>query len=492
MSTFNNIIDTNVTSKLIEQYTQAVFPSGGGPDSRNPEYVVMSKHWEPIDYLCLGTLGMREAATKYLPTYPNEKTKQYQFRLAKAVLYGAYTRTIKSMAQLPFITPVLIPELPTQLEYLKNNVDTEGNSIDEFAKERLADLLKYGLCHILVEYPKAPAGISRADEMRLNLRPYLCAIKPTAVIGWDQLAESNAENKLGSVRIEETFYQKNPENRYIVDKIEQIRELTPGVTMVWQTVKRETPVTGETEWKAENIPTSMMEIPLITIYANKTGFMTAQPLLEELAHLNIQHWQKSSDLEHSEFIANIPFLFGAGFGEDASDLTVGQTMVINTNIDAKLTYVEHSGQALGMAHETIREIEARMVAMGADLLSSRGSSTRETATSKLVDNSKSMSILQATVVALEIGLEKAIKLAAKWMKIELPELFEVNIGDKMNLTVNANEITDLIQVMMSGVITPEAFVAELQRRGVLSSTVIAQKLIEPKEETSKSSPKPTV
>ncbi len=476
MPSLNTIDQTNVTSKVQETYTNAAFPTGSGPDAKNPEYVVMAKHWQPIDYLKLGTLGMREAGARYLPKYPNESDKQHAFRVAKAVLYGAYTRTVKSMSQLPFITPVMLPELPPQLEYMKTNADTQGTDFDAFSKQLLQDLFDYGKCHILVEFPVAPEGINRAQELALNLKPYFCRIAPTSVIGWDELSESVDGSALGSIRIAESHYEKDPENRYVVNKVDTIREIKPEETTVWSVTETKG---GVTFWDKNVIKTSSKSIPLITIYSNRTGFMTSQPLLEELAHLNIQHWQKSSDVEHSEFIANIPFLFGSGFEKDTTDLEIGQTMIINEKVDAKLAYVEHSGSALGVAHLTIKEIEQRMIAMGADLLSERGSSTRETATSKLVDNSKTMSVLQATVIALEIGLEKALKLAADWLKIKLPIGFEVNIGDKMQLTQDANEIANLLRAVELGLISEDDFVSELQRRGKLSSTVIAGTMIQP-------------
>ena len=41
---------------------------------------------------------------------------------------------------------------------------------------------------------------------------------------------------------------------------------------------------------------SLGQIPLVTIYANKTDTMTSKPPLLDIAHLNLAHYQRQADL----------------------------------------------------------------------------------------------------------------------------------------------------------------------------------------------------
>ena len=72
----------------------------------------------------------------------------------------------------------------------------------------------------------------------------------------------------------------------------------------------------------ESGPYSLDQVPLVTIYANKTDTMTSKPPLLDIAHLNLAHYQRQSDLIHSLHIASQPMLVLEGWDDQTKDMAI--------------------------------------------------------------------------------------------------------------------------------------------------------------------------
>ncbi len=460
--------DNSVLGQALPIDARRGFINTTGPSHASMQYQSMFKRWEPILYLNSGTIGMREAKTKYLPKFTAETDPDYEQRLAQTILFEIYPKTIESVCSLPFASKVVFNNIPSELEYLKDDCDGEGTPIEDFAFEILKESFDLGLSHILVEYPASGGFESLAEEREAGLKPYFCQISPTALIGWTY-ERVGFKNVLTSIRVKETFFETNPNNEYEQIAVEQIREIRPGKVIEWRYDEK-----AKINVIYKETLTSTKEIQLVTLYAKKKGFLMGAPVAESLAHLNIKHYQKVSDLDVIEHYACVPLLFGKGpgFSEDA-DVKIGKGMITSEDPTADLKYVEIAGQGVAHAQRSVEALEKRAVSMGADLLAERGTSTRETATSKKLDNSKSISVLSATVGKLERVLKECVEHAAGWIGKTLPEDFAVNLGDKMELSFDANEISNLILLWDKGAIDIEGLIYELKRRDKLAPTTEA-------------------
>lgn len=452
----------------------------GGPATPNPAWEVMFQRWKPIIHLLGGTLAMREAGTEYLPQEEGEEKHIYLNRLTRAVLYGAYSRTVKTLAGLPFMNPLHVNDMPTELEYLLTDADGEGQSLNAFAKQILLDLINYGKAHILVEYPSVQGSLSLAEERDMNIRPYLCRVDPVKAIGW-KYTTVGSKRLLDEFRIFEDVEVEDPSNPWGVVHERHVRSITRDAVTVYKINSSETDSKSAFE-VVDEVPNDLGRVNVVTIYGNKTGFMQGAPVLEELAWLNIRHYQKVSDLDNIEHICNVPMAYALGVDEEeAEDLVFSpHTMIKSGNENMKLGYLEHSGNAIPASQDSIKDLEMRMVAMGADMLAPRGTSTRETGIAKTIDNTKATSVLQELVEALEIGIEESIQLAAEWLDLEESEA-QVNIGDKISLTVDANLVTNLIDLARSGNMTFEQLTMELQKRNLISESTQLQEAELPEE-----------
>jgi hypothetical protein len=415
---------------------------------------------------------MREANHKYLPQEEGESSEIYANRLSRSVLYGAYSRTIKTLAGMPFMMPMDVKEMPPELAYLIKDATGEGVTLSAFAKELLLDLINYGICHILVEHPESKEELSLAEEKALNMRPYFSRIDPLKLIGWKS-TKIGAKTLLTQARIFEDTTIDDPNDPFAEVPTQQVRVVENGVTTLYR--KDISGAPGSEFRIIDTIFTDLDNIGIHTIYGNRTGFMQGAPVLEELAWLNIRHWQKVSDLDNIEHVANVPMAYALGVldGEMENIIFSPHTMIKSGNQDLKLGYVEHSGHAITASQHSVDQLENRMVAMGAEMLSARGSSTRETGIAKTIDNSKATSVLQELVEKLEDGIAQAINTAGQWLDIKADT--QVTIGDKISLTVDPNLVTNFLDMARNEEMDFEDLAKELQKRGLLSDSTKLKK-----------------
>jgi len=443
------------------------------PKSRKPptvatpchEYNEMMEAWELPEALMGGTRELRKDQQKWLPQEPKEDLYGYYNRLGRSVLYNAYGRTVTTLAGLPFESPVAVENIAPELEYLIEDADSMGSDLTNFAFSLLKDEVNRGITHILVDMPAVEGKITLKQQKDYKIRPYFSYISPLNLISWSYEKVGGVIN-LTEIRIKEEVYEKVGWGEV---EHEQIRVITPESFDIY----REFEEKGKEVWKLiESIPNNLGYIPLVTIYGNRDDFMTATPPMEDLAWLNLRHYQKLSDQDNIIHVASVPILYGSGFDDgEMTGIGIGpNTLLTNSKADAKLQYVEHSGAAIGAAETSLQRLEERMAAQGADLII-RKSVDRQTATSRKIDQSESISLLQIMINNLESGIQKAIEIAGDWLKIDGSGSV-VNIGDSLDAGEAGPNMLDLLAkfVIDNQGMTIEQAVNELKRRGALSDT----------------------
>ena len=461
---------------LTTPQTQATSTNGVGTPSSI--YNKMMARWELILHLLGGTLAMREAKTTYLPQEEGEEPELYTARLARTILYGMYSRTIKSLSSIPFIDPIIVTDAPPELDYLKTNATDENLSLAELAQDLLEDALNYGLAHYIVDFPEAPEGLNLKQERDLDLKPFFARISPANLIGW----KMGDDGLLDEIRVYEYVTETQADHTEV--STHKVRVITRDTHVVWTLTEGSDRKTAWIEGLPK--PNKLGYVGLVTIYGNKSeGSLTGSPVLEELAWINLKHYQKQSDVDNIEHVANTPVLFAAGFPEeDLEGVIVGSHSLISTTSEgATLKYIEHTGAAIDASHKSIKILEERGHQMGAEFLTASAGS-RQTAYAKSVDTGKSLSILQAITNNLSRGLEKGYTIAADWLKLSAEKVGAtgVKVGEGIDLSLDSNDLQQLRDLALDGYLDTTDLQYELQRRGKISDST---ELKEPKVKTPK-------
>jgi hypothetical protein len=378
---------------------------------------------------------MRAAGTKWLPQEERESDSHYDNRLSRSFLFDRLGAAVDDLGGRPFSEPVKLEgsdTLQEPLDRIEESVDDERRDLHSFCKHLMEVGLKRGLVHILVDYPPVTAE-NLAEERQLGLKPLLLAIDPKSVIGWRHYVAPNGEKTLTQLRILERVYEDDGD--YGVAELEQVRvieEREDGTFgwSIWQQTEDGDgwmPVT-EGDW-------SLPKISLVTIYFDKTVFMTGRSPLERLPWLNLAHWQNFSDHNNNLRFSGTGTIFAKGLTKEEMDrpIVVGINQAFRTqspNADMKI--VEHSGNAVKAAEANLEKVERRMdaVARGPLVVHEPGD---QTATSKSINEGKGQCELQSWVRRLASGVRSAYGYAGEWVDREIPDDLSVQIYDDFGM-----------------------------------------------------------
>lgn len=425
------------------------------PATPSPDVQAMAIDWPMITALLGGTRAMRDAGEAYLPKHPAEAPEGYNYRKSVSTLFNGFRRTVNTLSSKPFSDPLKLgDDVPPQLVEYCENIDLAGRDLQAFAHDAFRVAMAYGLTHILVDYPKTEPGQTLDDQRKSAVRPYFVHVSPQSVLGW-RAERVNGVETLTQLRLDE--YVSEPDGEWGTRKVRQIRVLEPNKFTLYRKNDKD-------EWVMfEEGPVSIGIIPLVTIYCERTDFMTARPPLLDLADLNVEHWQSSSDQSNILHVARVPILFAAGFGDGS--IAVGAGIAVkNDDPASKLSYVEHSGAAIEAGRQSIKDLEDRMSLMGAQLLVRK--QVAATATEKRLDSSDADSALSMMAIGLEDSLELALSYVAKWDGIECK--CTVEVVSQFDDPLDSMSAEELMSAKKFGVLSSETVFAELQRRGVVS------------------------
>ena len=479
--------------------TAAIFGTGKDerkniPSTKSVRYIAMAEdgNWDLITSLMGGRRTMLVQKQKYLPKQEAEKNGPYEARLKRTFLFEGFNDTVDKLSAKPFSRSIAVQgELPEQLEVLTKDVDKSGKSITQYGRELMTTGLRRGLTHILVDFTimkfededGEPRVATKEEETAADARPTFSEISPTNFIDW----EEDENNKLVYARwIENTVERKE---RFVDETKMRIREMTDTTFEVWELRKKETQVSGQDEHEWESIENGLHtfgEVPIVTFYTEQTGSRTATPPLRKLAEANLAHYQSGSDQRSLLNVARAGILLLTGFNDE--DLEEGidigpRTQLTSSNENADAKWVEHTGASIEAGRQDLEDLQNYMTILGTEPLVIRPGN--RTATAEAVDEGKNQSAIQAWIRSLEVTLEKAYRLAARWLKIEdqIPDDFKIDIFNEFGISLSGKkEIDFLLKTRQLRQIQQKTFLQELKRRGVLTDGLDIELEIEVTEE----------
>lgn len=441
-----------------------------GPSTPSLAYEVMAPKWDKINTLLGGTSTMRAAGRRYLPQHEEESDNAWKHRLDTTTLLNILQMTVDSWVGRPFSEPIQIGEdVPSEITDLIDNIDLQGNNLETFCRAWFKDGLAKGFSHVYVDFsrPVDPAdGLPRtlADDRTEKLRPYFVHIIPENVLFAHAEVVDGVE-RLTHIRIAEQHIVQSGWTESVVNRI---RVIEPGNGRVFE--EKVDPRTRKVTWQlVDSYSYDLPFIPLQTFYADRQGFMTSKPPLEDLADLNIRHWQSTSDQITVLTVARFPILGVSGAISD-DKLTVGPHQWLHCPDPAgRFYYVEHSGKAIQTGRQDLLDLEEVMAEYGATFLKKRPGGA--SATARALDTAEVTSPLQDVAIRFQAAMWGALGFLGKWLKIDDIGTIRINtdfdFGDFSAPAVVA--LTQGRQPLNGSTpdISRHTYVKELHRMGVL-------------------------
>lgn len=429
----------------------------------------MRPFWHLSRTLEAGTWAMRLAGETYLPQFQKESDKAYEVRKNRSFLLNKYAEAIDTLTGKVFNHPIIIDDgMDPRIEEWLENVDLLGNDITQFSKKYFKDILGGALAHILVDMPTMPEGATRAQEQAANLRPYFKHVRGEQAIAAVPLTR-NGEEITQHLRLRIPIKRKS--GPYGEETAEQIRVYDDIGGQIVFTLYELDPETDQ--WNIVQGPMNLRNInliPLVTTYSDRLEYMISRLTLENLAHLNVRHWQSSSDQVNILAFSRFPMMAATGVTQrEGEALVVGpNAMLVSSTPGSKFEVIETTGASIGMGFEDLDRLEKQMSRAGMDPLLQRANNV--SATVGALDTKEANCVLGAIALSMERSLNKAIELMGIWMNIPNPGTVSVNLDFGLAMDKTA-DVDALLKAMAGGWLSHETFLSELKRRDVLDDMV---------------------
>jgi hypothetical protein len=430
-----------------------------------------------------GTEYLRDNCEAFLPLEPREDYSAYLARVNRSVFTPYTQRLLRAAAGLILRKPISVQGDPYWTDVFNKDVDGCGSDLDEYARRLLICALTYGHCHTLVDFPAPTNARSLAEERALNRRPYWIEVDPTQVYGW-RLDRETSYGSLTQVRIGEKAVV--PDGEFGEKVYDQVRVIEPGRYRVFRQEEQKKEMQGNFPYPSsfdqsdataqyelvESGNFSLGQIPLVTVYANKTDTLTSKPPLLDIAHLNLAHYQRQADLIHSLHIASQPMLVLEGWDDQTKDMAISVNYAMATQPGNKVYYVEPAASAFEAQSAEIQELQQQMATLGISTLSQQ-KFVAESADARRLDRIDTNSMVS---MDLESGLQKAYNMAADYLGLEPPEVKISRDFDLQRLI--GQDIAAMAQLFEDNVIDREEF-RDMLVQGEILPTAAEQPSQEP-------------
>jgi hypothetical protein len=430
-------------------------------------YNKMLPAWTKIQTVLDGTEAMRAAGPKYLPQHDAETDAAYRERLSRATLLNLTKLTLNSWVGRPFSDPIQVQEPPAEIEVLLDNVDMLGTDLHVFCRNWFYDGLAKAMSHVYVDFPRTDtvAGVrTLADDRREGVRPYWVHLCPEQLFFADADVVGGREI-LREIRIMEEITEREGFSEVNRPQIRRVYTDEDGTHV--ELYQQEDPDKHDSEWRViEGYDIDLPFIPLVTFYSDRDDFMVGKPPTEDLADLNIAHWQSTSDQRAILTTTRFPMLALSGGNDEGQSLTVGPNRWLHSpDPSSKFYYVEHSGKAIEAGRQDLQDLEEQMSKYGADFLRKRPGS--QTATARALDSAEATSPLQDATLRFQEAVAQALSYTAAWLGLESggSVALATEFGPE---EISQAELGTLRDTRKMKDISRVAYLKELQRRGLLN------------------------
>ena len=426
----------------------------------------MQQNAKIIDDLMGGTKAMRAAREIYLPCWPLEDEKTYSARLAVSTLFPALRETVGQMTGRVFAERLNEAEIDKAVAAFTDNVDMIGNNLDIFASKVFSTGLQHGVAYVVVDYLKSDTAVTQADVQAEGLRPFATILSVHDVLGW------RTENLRGTEKLVNFRYKRKVveyTDEFTEEEIEEIVLLTQQAHTIYRKDEGGKFVEFASHLLSVN-GKQLSDVPVLAFYTNKTGFFTASPPLEDLAFLNVKHWQSQSDQDNILHTARVPLLARIGADDSAMDDDEDEVQISGSTIDVPIggdvKYIEHSGAAIQSGRDSLADLETQMQAAGAKLITRSVIAMTDKQAESETD--KEISLLRLYANNLQDALGNMFDMFAMWLGKESGGSIQI-IGNIDTQADQDAELSKLIEMYKAGgVISAQTMYQEAQKRGYLS------------------------
>lgn len=432
----------------------------------------MIPKWNRCNDAAGGQDSVHQAGTKYLPMLKDQTEADYQAYKQRATFYNATWRTIVGLGGMLLRKPPKV-EVPASVEPLLETITNDFQPIDVIVNNVVEEALKTGRVGLLVDYPDVDTSkLTKADAALLNLRPTLALYKAATIINWKEDCVNN--NRFLSMVVLVEDYEK-PVDEFTSLREDRYRVLDLLGGKYRQRIFRIKDDGTQEQVGEDMFPTmngnTMDAIPFYIIGPDDTRIEPDEPPLIDLVDMNLAHYRVSADYEHGCHFTGLPtgWITGHTVNEGEKIYLGSQSMMILPSADAKVGFLEFTGQGLASLEKNLSSKENHMAILGARMLETQKQAA-EAAKTAHIHRSGEGSVLASMARSISEGLQIALQKLSDWAGGNGVVIFELN-RDFLPMDADPAELTALMGLWQGGATSKETLFDNLQKREVIADSV---------------------
>ena len=412
---------------------------------KHPQYAAYAPLWRRTDDACDGGPTLEKRKADYLiQPFSEDEPERFQVFCDGAYYVNFSGRTEATLSGMVFRKPPSY-SLPSELEYLIENMDGGGESLEQVAKRGLKEVLRKRRFLILVDAGQAPDNATKEEKDALDVLPFCATYRAEDLINW-HFETVNGKRKLALAVLRESVNIATDEFGHDYEDQYRVLRLRPDGYTQQLYRANEQPATEEiyiTTRKGRKLD----YIPLHGVRPLETS-----PLLP-LVNINLAHYRNTASIEDLAALVS-----GANLHLDIGQTDMGEYKALNPGTfklggrtgtltkGGKLEIVQADDRQLSRAVRDDKVSE--MVAIGAAIIQRQGQS--ETAEAARIAASSQTSQLDLLVNDLSEDMEAAFESCAELLDID-PNSVEFKLSqDFWEASLDAQTLQAIIQGRTTG------------------------------------------
>lgn len=432
---------------------------------QHPQYKKNVDRWVKVDKVIdsdvegfLRNVGKNEKETKRV-----ERQKEYA---DGAILDNFTLKTLSGLTGTVFMKPPTI-EMQTNLEYLVDDVDGAGTTLEQQSKEAVDQCIRKGRYGLFVDMPKNESGqaVSIADNESGKILPRISRYYAGSIINWNY-------RKFGSVRLLDLVVlaesRSSATSIYSHEQEEVYRVLALDKDGFYYQFEIDSEFNATNPIYPLENGNRMRAIPFYFIGSiSNTADVDPSPLFP-IATLNIGHYRNSADTEENSFVCSQAMLIIAlsaemnatDFNRDNPDgVQVGSRRGLNVGAGGSAEFIQAEPSDKAQSLMVMKKEQA--VQLGAQIITP---SQQITAESARIQQSVNTSILATISKNTTSAYSKGLEQCSRFLGTEYASEFKLN--QDFHLTImTAQDRAQWTAEIMQGISPKTLYYKKLRESG---------------------------
>lgn len=424
------------------------------------DYQGMKSEWEKCSDFMTSAKAVkdRDNGKEYLPVLTDQEPEEYNSYRDRAPCIMFSKRANKAMAGMIGRKEAQIKGVPDQFEFLKNDIDSDGNSLNAYISMVLGKFLQAGRGLTLVDLPDVDSKITVAKAEALGVRPRFYHYDELSMINWRTERINNKDELVLMVLKESTIKMKEDNFSWEVKDQYRVLELVDGT--YWVSIYDEDGTLVPESKKAPRMKGSFLKFIPVVIHG---GIDVQQPPLIDIVDINVNHYQLSADEMHGLRMAALPtpYFFGKDPKDEDFPNANGPTRCIGAeDTNSKTGFREFTGAGMSAVAAKLKQFADDIAMLSVQMATEQ---INKSATGSSIDYGNSTATLSGVSAVLSAELTKILKVAVKWAGGEDKDVEIILNMDFMPQGMDANMLAGLLKAYLSGAISYPTFYQNLAR-----------------------------